>query len=193
VLTFPFELPYQAKPGCDSSRRSFQFDLSASCAGYQADSSSYILLLVWPLFGMKVNSAAELVTAIGAHPMVLRRSVIFALGAMPLLACGVFAQAPIKARRVGLLASGAPYTDTSELVIGLKAGFSKRGYVSGSSLLFEQRAAEGKPDRLPRLVDDLKSEVELIITNSGAVARVLKDRSNIPVVAITGADPVATG
>jgi putative tryptophan/tyrosine transport system substrate-binding protein len=45
----------------------------------------------------------------------------------------------------------------------------------------------------PGLVDDLKSEAELIITNSYAAARVVKDHANIPVVAITGADPVATG
>ena len=120
--------------------------------------------------------------------MILRRSVILALGAMPLLSREVFSQAAVKVRRVGLLSSGAPLTDTNDVVVGLSAGFSKRGYVIGSSLLFQRRAAEGVPDRLPGLVDDLKSEAELIITNSYA-----EDRSNIPVVAITGADPVATG
>jgi putative ABC transport system substrate-binding protein len=125
--------------------------------------------------------------------MVLRRSVILTLGSMPLLARGVFSQTAVKARRVGLLSSGAPLTDTNPVVVGLTAGFSKRGYVVGSSLLFERRAAEAQPDRLPQLVDGLKSETELIITNSYAAARVVKDRSNFPVVAITGADPVATG
>jgi len=125
--------------------------------------------------------------------MILRRSVIVALGSMPLLPRGVFSQKAVKARRVGLLSSGAPFSDTSPVVTGLTAGFSKRGYVVGSSLLFERRAAEAHPDRLPQLVDDLKSETELIITNSSAAARVVKDRSNVPVVAITGADPVATG
>jgi putative tryptophan/tyrosine transport system substrate-binding protein len=125
--------------------------------------------------------------------MILRRSVIVALGSMPLLPRGVFSQKAVKARRVGLLSSGAPFTDTSPVVTGLTAGFSKRGYVVGSTLLFERRAAEAHPDRLPQLVDDLKSETELIITNSSAAARVVKDRSNVPVVAITGADPVATG
>ena len=125
--------------------------------------------------------------------MILRRSVILALGSMPLLPGGVFPRTAVKARRVGLLSSGAPFTDTSEVVIGLTAGFSKRGYVVGSSLLFERRAAEAHPDRLPQLVDDLKSQAELIITNSNAAARVVKDRSNVPVVAITGADLVATG
>jgi putative ABC transport system substrate-binding protein len=112
---------------------------------------------------------------------------------MPLLARAVFSQTAVKARRVGLLSSGAPFTDTTPIVTGLTAGFSKRGYVVGSSLLFERRAAEAHPDRLPQLVDDLKSATELIITNAYAVARVVKDRSNVPVVAITGADPVATG
>jgi hypothetical protein len=61
--------------------------------------------------------------------MILRRSVILALGSMPLLARGVFSQTAVKARRVGLLSSGAPFTDTSEIFVGLTAGFSKRGYV----------------------------------------------------------------
>jgi putative tryptophan/tyrosine transport system substrate-binding protein len=125
--------------------------------------------------------------------VILRRSVILALGSMPLLPLGVFSQTAVKPRRVGLLSSGAPFTDTGEIVVGLTAGFSKRGYVVGSSLLFERRAAEAHPDRLPRLVDDLKGEAELIITNGYPAARVVKDRSNVAVVAITGADPVATG
>src|SRR5215831_13440093 len=125
--------------------------------------------------------------------MIVRRSVILALGSMPLLPLGVFSQTAVKARRVGLLSAAAPFTDTSEVVVGLTAGFSKRGYVVGSSLLFERRAAEAHPDRLPRLVDNLKGEAELIITNGYPAARVVKDRSNVAVVAITGADPVATG
>ena len=125
--------------------------------------------------------------------MILRRSVILALGSMPLLTREMFSQTAVKARRVGLLSSGAPFTDTSEVVIGLTAGFSKRGYVVGSSLLFERRAAEAHPDRLPQLVDDLKTKTELIMTNAYAVARVVKGCSNVSVVAITGADPVATG
>jgi len=110
-----------------------------------------------------------------------------------LLAGDVFSQTAIKARHVGLLSAGAPFDDKHPLVTGLTAGFSKRGYVVGSSLLFERRAAQAHPDRLPQLVDDLKSQAELIITNSNAAARVVKDRSNVPVVAITGADLVATG
>ena len=66
--------------------------------------------------------------------MILRRSVILALASIPLQARGVFSQTAVKARRVGLLSSAAPLTDNSDVVVGLRAGFSKRGYVVGSSL-----------------------------------------------------------
>jgi putative tryptophan/tyrosine transport system substrate-binding protein len=122
-----------------------------------------------------------------------RRSIILALGSMPLLTRGVSSGTTVKARRVGLLSSGAPITDTSDLVVWLTAGFSKRGYVVGRSLLFERRAAEAHLDRLPRLVDELKSAAELIITHGYPAARAVKDRSTVSVVAITGADPVGTG
>ena len=121
--------------------------------------------------------------------MILRRSVILALGSVPLLTGSAFSQTAVKAHRVGLLSSAAPLTDNSEVVVGLTAGFSKRGYVVGRTLVYERRAAEAHPERLPGLVDDLKGAAELIITQSYAAARVVKDRSNVPVVAITGADP----
>jgi putative ABC transport system substrate-binding protein len=127
------------------------------------------------------------------RPMIVRRSLILALGSMPLLIGSALSQTAVKAHRVGLLSSGAPLTDNSEVVVGLTAGFSKRGYIVGRSVVYERRAAEAHPDRLPGLVDDLKRSTELIITQSYAAARVVKDRSNVPVVAITGADPIATG
>jgi putative tryptophan/tyrosine transport system substrate-binding protein len=125
--------------------------------------------------------------------MILRRSLLLALGTMPLLIGSASSQTALKARRVGLLSSGAPLTDNNEVVVGLTAGFSKRGYIVGRSVVYERRAAEAHPERLPGLVDDLKRSTELIITQSYAAARVVKDRSNLPVVAITGADPIATG
>ena len=76
---------------------------------------------------------------------------------------------------------------------GLIAGFTKRGYVVGQTLIFERRAAEAHPERLPVLIDDLKSKTALIITQSYAAARIVKEQSKVPVVAVTGADPVATG
>src|SRR3989454_4293450 len=96
--------------------------------------------------------------------MILRRSVILALGSMPFLARSAFSQTAVKARRLGLISAGAPFTDTSEIVVGLTAGFSKRGYVVGRSLVFERRAAEAHADRLPRLVEDPTRGTKLINT-----------------------------
>jgi putative tryptophan/tyrosine transport system substrate-binding protein len=129
----------------------------------------------------------------GAALLILRTFAILALGLLPLLPHSAISQTQLKTHRLGLLSAGGPFTDASEVVVGLTAGFSKRGYIVGSSLIFERRAADAHPDRLPQLVDDLKSQTELMITNAYAAARVMKDRSNVPVVAITGADPVATG
>src|SRR5262249_1140297 len=124
--------------------------------------------------------------------MILRRSVVLPLASIPLLAREAFSQTAVKARRVGLLSSAAPLTDNSDVVVELTAGFSKRGYAVGRSLVYERRAAEAHPERLSQLVDELKG-AEVIITQSSIAARVVKDRSKIPVVAITGADPVAIG
>jgi hypothetical protein len=69
--------------------------------------------------------------------MILRRSVILALGLTPLLTPKVFSQSAVKARHVGLLSAAAPLTDTNPVVVGLTDGFSQRGYLVGSSLIFE--------------------------------------------------------
>jgi hypothetical protein len=45
----------------------------------------------------------------------LRRSVILTLASTPFLAGAVFSQTTAKARRLGLLSSGAPFSDTSEI------------------------------------------------------------------------------
>jgi putative ABC transport system substrate-binding protein len=125
--------------------------------------------------------------------MISRSSIGVALGSIPLLIQVARSQTRPGSHRVGLLSAGAPYTETSPIVRGLTAGFSKRGYVVGSTIVFEPRAAEAHSDRLPPLVEELKNKVELLITNSYAAARVVKEQSKLPVVAITGADPVATG
>ena len=60
--------------------------------------------------------------------MILRRSVVFALASITLLAREAFSQTAVKARRVGLLSSAAPLTDNSDVVVGLTAGFDAGAY-----------------------------------------------------------------
>src|SRR5215471_19958709 len=59
----------------------------------------------------------------GRLAMILRRSIILAIASMPLLARAAYSQTAVKVRYVGLLSSGAPFTDTSEIVTGLTAGY----------------------------------------------------------------------
>jgi ABC-type uncharacterized transport system substrate-binding protein len=78
----------------------------------------------------------------------------------------------------------------------LRAGLAEQGYVEGSNLQIEYRSAEGEYDRLPALAAELVNRhVDLIICGGGAMtARAAKPAtSTIPIVMISGADPVAAG
>ncbi len=76
----------------------------------------------------------------------------------------------------------------------LRRGLSERGWVEGQSFRIEQRSAEGNLERLPGLVAELISlGVSLIVTGIGTPAALAAKRStaNIPIVFVTGGDPVA--
>jgi putative tryptophan/tyrosine transport system substrate-binding protein len=122
---------------------------------------------------------------------ILQRT-IFAAAALALLHAGALAQSS-KVYRVGLVSVGAP----GVLILGpgVARDFAQRGYVEGQNIVFERRAAEGKVDRLPGLIDELVvSHVDVIITGSYPAALAAKEHAgNIPVVVTLSGDPVATG
>jgi hypothetical protein len=62
------------------------------------------------------------------------------------------------------------------------------------NIVFERRAAEGHPDPLPWLVDELvANHVDVIITQNYPAAAAAKDRAGkIPIVVTNSGDPVAT-
>jgi ABC-type uncharacterized transport system substrate-binding protein len=61
-------------------------------------------------------------------------------------------------------------------------------------LALERRGAEGHPDRLPALVDDLVARrVEALITIGYPAALAAKQGTTLPVVALNAGDPVRTG
>jgi putative tryptophan/tyrosine transport system substrate-binding protein len=69
------------------------------------------------------------------------------------------------------------------------------GYVEGKTIAVEYRSAEGKPERLPALAAELvQLPVDLIVAASGQVAEAAKVMTTtIPIVMVSGADPVAIG
>ena len=124
--------------------------------------------------------------------MTILRHIVYAAAGLALLHSGALAQSG-KIDRVGLVSVGAP--DVGILSPGVAQNFAKRGYVEGQSVVFERRAAQGKPDRLPGLIDELVAKhVDVIITSSYPAALAAKEHAgNTPIVVVFSGDPVATG
>ena len=97
-----------------------------------------------------------------------------------------------KIPRLGVLLFGTPDTDAFPAIL---RGLSALGYVEGRNIVFEHRYAEGRPERLPDLANDLiRSKPDLIIAAGGDVAPFAKRATGvIPIVMITSADPVQGG
>jgi putative tryptophan/tyrosine transport system substrate-binding protein len=96
---------------------------------------------------------------------------------------------------VGFLASGSPETFTT-VVTGFLDGLKQAGFSDGHNLAIEYRWAKGQFNLLPSLADELtKRPVDILVTMGGNVAALAAKRatSTIPVVFLTGDDPVSSG
>jgi putative ABC transport system substrate-binding protein len=97
---------------------------------------------------------------------------------------------------IGFLSSRSS-DESAALMAAVRCGLGETGYVEGKNhLRIEYRWAEGRYDRLAALASDLASrKVAVIVAGGGAVsANAAKDTtSNIPIVFVSGADPVKYG
>jgi putative ABC transport system substrate-binding protein len=77
----------------------------------------------------------------------------------------------------------------------LATELEKLGYKEGASFVIEERFAPGEPDRLFRYAEELvAANVEVIVAIGDPPARAaLKATSNVPIVLVTGTDPVIAG
>lgn len=94
---------------------------------------------------------------------------------------------------VGLLRStpAAPFT---HLVTALRQGLNDEGFVEGRNVTLEQRWADDQLDRLPALAADLlRLEASVIIGNVNAVESARGQTKTIPLVFVTGEDPLKSG
>jgi putative ABC transport system substrate-binding protein len=109
------------------------------------------------------------------------------------------AQQPTRMARVGFLSRELHPADSraaaSRRVEALRLGLRDLGYVEGTSVFFEFRYAEGRPERLPALAEELvRLKVDVIVTDTAAPARAAKKAtSKIPIVVVSAGDPVHGG
>ncbi len=105
------------------------------------------------------------------------------------------AQPSAKVATIGYLsmAGGAP--GGAPLAESFRQGLQELGYVEGKTIAIVYRSAEGKPERLRALAAELvQLPVDVIFAQSGQVAEAAKDTTTtIPIVMVSGADPVAIG
>jgi len=103
------------------------------------------------------------------------------------------ASADERLRRVGYLSAGAPITDGSPYSGPVINGLKRLGWIEGSTIHFERRAANGELSRLPSLVNELVAEgVEAILT-SGFPAVAACKGAPVPAIASGAGDLVALG
>jgi putative ABC transport system substrate-binding protein len=98
-------------------------------------------------------------------------------------------------RTVGYLSPRSSDVE-AELLRALQRGLRETGHAEGKDIAIEYRWAEGRYDRLPILASELVDRQAAVIATTGgpqAARAVLAATSTIPLVFLSGSDPVADG
>jgi putative ABC transport system substrate-binding protein len=125
----------------------------------------------------------------------MRRREFTALFGGALAAWPVVARAQQPMPVIGYFSARSPVTD-EPMLSAFRQGLNDTGFVEGRNVAMEFRWAEGRDDRLLELADELvRRRVAVIITTGGeSTARAVKAAtSTIPIVFISGIDPVESG
>ena len=126
--------------------------------------------------------------------MTARRTFIGAaaacLVARPLALAAQSARVP----RIGILNNGLAATASPQLV-AFREGMRDLGWTEGERVTFEIRWAEGKPERIPALIEEfVRAKVDVIvISGPNAMRAAQRTTSTIPVVFLLLVDPVSMG
>jgi putative ABC transport system substrate-binding protein len=120
-----------------------------------------------------------------------RRDFVTLLGGAAAWPLAARAQQPLPT--IGLLRS-TPAAPFRHLVTALRQGLANEGFVEGQNVSIEQRYADNQLDRLPALASELvRRHVAAIIGNVVAVDAARAATATIPIIFVTGEDPVASG
>ena len=114
---------------------------------------------------------------------------------------GAAAAWPVAARaqqqnvpKVGILSAQSQVSEAA-LLAEWEKGLNETGYVGGQNVLFEYQFADGQGDRLAMLAADLvRRQVAVLVANTTPPALAAKAATTtIPIVFMTGVDPVEVG
>jgi putative ABC transport system substrate-binding protein len=105
------------------------------------------------------------------------------------------AQQPARALRIGFLTGSDDAHDMRTNLASLEKGLRERGYVEGKSPVWDKRFARGRYDELPSLLAELiRGKPDVIVVGGGTATDVArKATSDVPLVMVVSADPIASG
>jgi putative ABC transport system substrate-binding protein len=121
-----------------------------------------------------------------------RREFITLLGGGAVLPISATAQQPA-VPVIGFL-DATTAVETVYRVSAFRDGLKEAGFIDGHNVIIEFRWAENKLDRLPALAADLVQRQAAVIVGPSAAVRVAQPAtSTVPIVFVSGGDPVAIG
>jgi putative tryptophan/tyrosine transport system substrate-binding protein len=111
---------------------------------------------------------------------------------------GAAAARPLRAQQAAMPVIGflrtASAVSSTHLINAFHEGLSAAGFVEGRNVAVEYRWADDQPHRVSGLAADLvRQRVSIIVTNGIAVPAVREVAGAIPIIFLTGYDPVRTG